>query len=464
MSPKRVSEFNVQRSSLMIPRRPYFALVAALLMVWALALVLCLSSLLFQERPNDSENISRVRLWNSVNNILEEVISEHLARRNPHVPSASGTSHRMSRDTIARTAAFQDSLGFNEKQEWEKQLPFRFSKRGPKISNRRQKQSSSSTSANTTALAAKFCSVLSSKKLLFVGSENTFYLHSLWLDALGKYRDQRYHCRGPEFCTFHHICESPPNVTEPFIVSQRFKKHPTEKELLAGGSSILRYTLSNSLHISDDQKDLAYTRPVVDAFSGVRVRNSYWLGHAKRADVILLGRTPLPAPAWSYVNDGTGWDWVYDNHTYRNQSWPYLEDNQFGIRIIKAALLHSLISFLPTTIRSLDLLQMTPNIQQKILVWHGSWYRYGQCSEIRSSKTKLFVEDLLGPIARTPAFIDPWGLYYNAQGTSFRYFLIILFGELSHLDFLVTSLHPKSSHGHHSTASWYLFSPYGPWN
>lgn len=167
MSPKRVSEFNVQRSSLMIPRRPYFALVAALLMVWALALVLCLSSLLFQERPNDSENISRVRLWNSVNNILEEVISEHLARRNPHVPSASGTSHRMSRDTIARTAAFQDSLGFNEKQEWEKQLPFRFSKRGPKISNRRQKQSSSSTSANTTALAAKFCSVLSSKKTTF---------------------------------------------------------------------------------------------------------------------------------------------------------------------------------------------------------------------------------------------------------------------------------------------------------
>jgi hypothetical protein len=419
-------------AGLAIPRRLRLVLLAALIFLWSLALVLCFLHLLPQKRSSSS--ISRSLLWSSVDAILEEVISDHLARRNLYASPVFGTNYRTPQDTISRITSIQNLLDYDKGQSWHpsgKQLSFRLSSdRHSQGSNYGHKSSSFPMSPNATALALGFCSALPAKKLLFVGSYNTFNLHTLWLNALRNYSNQPYFCRGPEFCTFHHVCQPTLNDTEPFIDPHRFKKHPTEKELLAGGSSIIRYSLSDSLNLSGDQKDSTYTTPTVDIFSGVRVRNTYWVAHARRADVILMGRAPLPAPVWSYVSDGAGGNWAYQNQTFRNQTWSILNDGSFAVRVIHAALHNTLVSFLPTTVHSLDLLSMNYSIQRKFLVWHGSWYRYAQCSDLHSSKATLLVEDLLGPPVRRPGLIDPWSLYHNVQGRSFPCRAVILLSRL----------------------------------
>ncbi|KAF9460756.1 hypothetical protein BDZ94DRAFT_885328 [Collybia nuda] len=389
--------------------------MATLIFAWVLTLLIFVLSVVYLGRPyTETAWRAHPSSWNSLNNILEKVISENSAHWDSHAPIASGPQYRASRDTVHEINKFQNSLDIIEGQLW----TFRHSNGILGASDTRRNLSSLHTSTNTSALAAEFCSTLSARKLLFVGSENTFYLHSLWLKTLEKYEGRQYYCHDPNLCTFHHICQSLSNATEPFQVmdSLRLKKRPTEKEFLSWGSSVIRYSHSDSLHMSDNEEDMAYTKPMVDIFSHVRVRNAYYLGHLKRADVILMGRAPLPAPAWSYANSGSGFNWAYRNHTYRNQSWPYLEGNSLTTHIIQAALHNTLVSFLPTTIHSLNNLQMTLGTRHKILVWHSSWYRYPQCSSIRSSKNELYVEDLSGPLPHIPVRrTDPWSLYHNTQ-------------------------------------------------
>ncbi|KAJ7125023.1 hypothetical protein C8R44DRAFT_574305, partial [Mycena epipterygia] len=137
------------------------------------------------------------------------------------------------------------------------------------------------------------CAFLRSKRILLVGPETTFYLHSLWLRALETHDHRTHECPGLEFCNFHHIC-LPPGYATP---QERFKFPPKDTELIASGSAVLRYVLSTSLYAATDKNDAGYTQPVVDPATGVRLKNGYWLYKARSTDIILMNRGPIPAPA-----------------------------------------------------------------------------------------------------------------------------------------------------------------------
>ncbi|KAJ7185155.1 hypothetical protein B0H12DRAFT_993584, partial [Mycena haematopus] len=138
------------------------------------------------------------------------------------------------------------------------------------------------------------CELLTAKKILLVGPETTYYLHSLWLHALEAHEHRTKFCHGPEFCKFHHICLP---AGFPDTHNDRYKFPPKDEELVASSSAMMRYVLSTSLYTAPDTNDTGYTQAVVDPATGIRLKNAYWLRQARRADIILMNRGPIPAPA-----------------------------------------------------------------------------------------------------------------------------------------------------------------------
>lgn len=247
------------------------------------------------------------------------------------------------------------------------------------------------------------CAHISTKRILFIGPESTFHLHSLWLHL-----ENRTHiCKGPEFCTFHHICL--PSDIQIDQQSDRFQKLPTEKVLAATHSSILRYVQSTSLYPSKDVNDPMFTIPRVDS-TGVRRKEMYWFGPARKADVLVINRGPLPAPAWSYADDG----WLFVDELYRNSSTMYLprirgSHSPAAQRIFNAAIHATFTSFLPSLRHTLREISQDPLLKKQIIIWHGSWFMQPVCSHSRRLRIRN-LEDLLASGGD-----DPWGLYYNAQ-------------------------------------------------
>ncbi|KAG6920022.1 hypothetical protein DXG01_010090 [Tephrocybe rancida] len=241
---------------------------------------------------------------------------------------------------------------------------------------------------NTSLATDNLCHSLAGKIFLFVGPETTYHLHSLWLDALSAHDNREITCTSPSSC-FHHVCRGtiPRNTG-------RGVKFPHQDELLATNSSLIRYVRSHSLYASDDPKDTAYTEPTVDAFTGVRVWNTYWLRHARQADVIVLNHGPLPAPVSTY-DDG---NWVFPDQPVYNADSP----------VVNAALHATLTRFIPSTVRALEALDGLK--KRPLVVWHGSWLMDLGCSD---RKQRVMQDPLNVPLAT-----DPWTLYYNVQGKS----------------------------------------------
>lgn len=371
---------------------------------------------------------SSLQFLSGIGAILDDAVSISLLHEQSIGSSRDGISTPLDSNStsLLKTRATQDSLAcFIEEGIWEHEtIP------GPARSPRALRLSKlplyaprnscfpSHITPGETSRTAKLCSFLRAKKISLVGPETTFHLHSIWLRALEKHENRSFNCLGPEFCTFHHICQPPSNGTETVqSPRERFKKLPREQDLTASGSAILRYVLSTSLHVSSNPKDPAYTLPLVDPLTGVRIRNMYWLNQARKADVVVINRGPVPAPAWSY--GGLEGNWSFINGLPPNQSHLCLDSDTIchesqAHRIVKAALHVTLTTFLPSIIHTLHTLHMDLMIRQKVIVWHGSWYIQPHCSNPASAKPVRSVEDLLQLLAY--AVVDPWSIYYNAQG------------------------------------------------
>lgn len=261
------------------------------------------------------------------------------------------------------------------------------------------------------------CPLLPSKKILFVGPETTFHLHSNLLRALELHENRSHSCLGAEFCTFHQICRTPrlPDSPEPFFPPGGYKKYPNNRELIASQSGVLKYILSNSLYTGLDTQDTKYTDPVaqVDRDSGVRQKERYWMGQARKADLLVLNRGPLPAPAWTYDGSRRG-NWpaaflegkpseVTGNRRKRRNGQNGVK--VFGERILDAALHVTLDRFLPETVETLKTLAMGTRGKKQSIVWHSSWYMEPTCTEDDGGRKTVLDSEL-----------NPWTLWYNGQG------------------------------------------------
>jgi hypothetical protein len=376
--------------------------------------------------PSDRSNV----LLKSLEAVLNDVVSDF--RRSENASTAeSSSSERSEVDdndlTYNRILAIQDSVKCFTEGTWSLELD-QESSRSDGLNHSVMPKYLPNPSCYSRRIdnpAAELCTLLAAKNILLAGPETTFYLHSLWLHSLEEYESRLFHCSGLELCTFHHICEGQLDKNSTFMFDNghgRLQRPPSYQDLISSNSSLLRYVLSTSLHISDNPKDAAYIQPVVDQATGIRVRNNYWEGHAKKADVIILNRGPLPAPTWTYNDLDSGGNWSFAGDLYLDKSTIYLnESNTFATRVINAALHSTLVSFFPSTIRSLSILRANPTLRHKILVWHGSWYLQPLCPvDYKLSKhNSLLMGEFSYPFLPHASVIDPWSLYYNAQGRTY---------------------------------------------
>ena len=288
-------------------------------------------------------------------------------------------------------------------------------RKGPGVSYEFPSSCSSFGSGNTSVVA-ELCTTLALSQILFVGPETTFYLHSLWLNALRAFSNDSLYCPGPDSCSFHHICR-PPSA---YPREERRKRFPSREDLALTNSSVLRYVFSTTLHTTNDPDDDAYTIPTVDPTTGVRVQNKFWMAYARAARLIIMNRGPLPAPASTYKRDDLQGNWSFAKQLYIDNSTAYLNkgDKSLGIQIVNAALHATLTAFLPSTLHSIQVFRNHTRLRRKRLVWHGSWYLDQECSigyQPFKPGSALFVDDIFNP----PQVVDPWSLYYNAQGNTF---------------------------------------------
>ena len=383
-----------------------------------------------------------ISVVNALDDVLTNVISDYLHR----------FPETFENIPLTRILAIQDSLTCFTEGRWDFRLD-QGSHRSGRLGRSKMAHyllnPSCHSSHRIANLAVELCDLLSAKNVLLVGPEITFHLHSIWLRALEELENQPYYCLGLDFCTFHHICLIKSAMNETSTVDSgytRFHKPPSKQELISSGTSLLRYVHSTSLHTSNDPKDIAYIWPVVDQTTGVRVRNNYWRAHARKADVIILNRGPLPAPAWTYTDSDLAGNWSFVDQLCLNKSTTYLsEKNSFASRIINAALHATLVSFLPSTIRSLSAVRQDTINTERILIWHGSWYL--QPVHPVEHKHSLLIRDLSYPFSPQVSAIDPWSLYYNAQGQIFIYIQLC-----ATLNWLSHSLHAEPSYARHSSS------------
>jgi len=221
----------------------------------------------------------------------------------------------------------------------------------------------------------------------------------------------------------------------------RHLKPPSLRDLFFTHSSLVHYIQSSSLYPGLNRNDIAYTTPKVDPGNDVRAKEMYWLGPARHADLIVLNRGPIAAPAWTYDGSTAG-DWSFtDTLPYVPHIASFisntmkLEDLR-TLSILNAAMTVTLTKFLPEVLQTLYVLRSQSDIKSKPIVWHGSLYRFrrDQCEDasVRVDATMgIRVEEYFATIldgtsgentAGPRQLHDPWGFYHDTQGMTFLSF------------------------------------------
>lgn len=278
--------------------------------------------------------------------------------------------------------------------------------------------------SSPSALSARLCALLAAKSLLFIGGPATFHLHTLFLRSRETEESRSHSCLGPEQCTFHHICLPPGLSSSSDDATVRFHQRPKTAELKATSSSLIGYLESWSLPTTiKSDSDTILDSPIIDPRTGVVIKESYWMGPARNRDVLILGRGPIPAPAWTY--DGTtegNWSFASDilPHPALGERSLYSSDLVTGI--VNAALLVFLDHYLSAVNSTLQFLGSDKRLRERHIkpLWHEQWYTTPMNAPDRDP-----ICILRWQLRSENARRDPWALYHNMQGTLVRFIALL---------------------------------------
>ncbi|EIN06454.1 hypothetical protein PUNSTDRAFT_45958 [Punctularia strigosozonata HHB-11173 SS5] len=281
----------------------------------------------------------------------------------------------------------------------------------------------------------RLCCALNGKSLLLVGPASSYRRHDQLLQTLVVHSNaESTPCPGSEFCTFHQVCQRIEGHSREDGRGGRGDKKqgsrvsvpPSAKELAESQSALIRYTLSDSLYAPDDTiivndpmfPDPRLVLPYVDPDTGVRVKETHWLFKARRADVIIISRGPVPAPSWTY--DGTrrgNWTFVKALHLDSGRAGPtpstLLELSRGAASntewLLYAALVATTRKWLPEVMDTLKSVEKRLIDPSKIIIWDSG------CSRPESSK--YYEPKTLAERIVEEDISDPWLVYQEHQGT-----------------------------------------------
>ncbi|KAG7090987.1 hypothetical protein E1B28_010054 [Marasmius oreades] len=377
-------------------------------------------------RPFAQDRLSYSILLKAVNGALDKEIQRHVSSQDTsrgsmqlETNNLDSNGQRVGQVKDLDLQCFLDNYSWNH------------SKSRSSSASSPRKLCTPSTPLKPIKYASQLCPLLVGRKVLLVGPETSFHLHMHWLHDLKLHENRSHNCLGPEFCNSHQIC-LPPSV-EPFS-----KGPPSNRELVMTRSASLRYAISTTLYVGETSNNARYTSSLkqVDPLTRVRMRDSYWLGQAKKSDVLILNRGPLPAPSQTY--DGTrigNWTFLRDavySPEYTDKRWNNSGQPSFlsalpnakediKQRVVMAALHATLTRFLPSVLETFRILRHDRVIRNKALLWHGSWYSQPSCLNPLEMGIILPENALCGSVNN-----DYWLLYYNAQVYMQNYLLQVL--------------------------------------
>ncbi|KAI9465684.1 hypothetical protein BJY52DRAFT_478241 [Lactarius psammicola] len=296
---------------------------------------------------------------------------------------------------------------------------------------------------------AQLCQSLQGRTVHLVGPRETLYqLHTYLLKVLHLHPPRpnttRVSCPGPLSCPFHALCYP---LSRPLGSGSGSGSAPgplTPADVASTNTSLLRFVYSSTLHPSPTRDDPRFRLPFVDPRTDVRVIDSRWVTQVaasrKKADVVVLSRAPLPAPAWSYNASRGDWTWLRALRGLEQQHAETLAHHLFADvlsrldylptepntqrRLLLGTALHSTVStFLPSLLLNLEKLREHAGhraiLGEKAVLWYGSWFQPVSCALDHVSTLLSSEPDprrlLLRLLAQAEATDNPWSAYYNAQ-------------------------------------------------
>jgi len=138
---------------------------------------------------------------------------------------------------------------------------------------------------------------------------------------------------------------------------------------------------------------------------------SEWFSKAQKAQVLIMNKGPIPAPASTFGSPTGNWSFT---EKVPQEVRAGFQDSHLTFRVINAALHAVFQEYLPDLMQALDALALTRKPQRIFL---GSWYQQPVCTNaglgLGIRTTSLIWERNTNARIRR---VDPWTLYYNAQG------------------------------------------------
>lgn len=261
------------------------------------------------------------------------------------------------------------------------------------------------------------CQLLRHKNVLLVGDAATQYLvHDLILDWTS---DKPLTCYGDLFCNEHGICggtlaegwngegwEADESVNDRLptppgdgssgspLVLQVPESQPKAADAKPRGT-IIRYRRSDGFYLRSSPSSPGHDAQYIHPSTGIREINNYALADARRSDVVLINKAPLPFPAPSSSLGG----WHATVGTSASQS----------AALIELATKLTVEIWLPELLESLHYLRAPPSPADQLVIYRSSWRSSPTCTSEDStpplSSAPPSLRELFGATTETHALL-----------------------------------------------------------
>lgn len=145
------------------------------------------------------------------------------------------------------------------------------------------------------------------------------------------------------------------------------KRGPSIKE----GDALLRYRRTDGLRPARSQTRPLYRAPPTD----VREYNQQWLADARRSDLVILNKAPLPLPREGF--NSTFDAWVRD---FTAQSNGAASVEERALRVVEAAREVTELVWLPELVEALKAIRAPPSPADVLALYRGGWRQHADCA------------------------------------------------------------------------------------